>query len=172
MISCGFFIDYFVVYFLLCLLIQQSFDDINGFLDTIIRTVDTKVIIFRFSPFLSSVKFVIFFVLFIHLLQKRTACFISILRTSITCCVRTWNGALINILICGIWLFLRIASAHRPMIEAVLCSCQFTDQIAHIKEDRILLGKSMITIQFFQFRLEALMRFLSILIEIRKILFI
>ena len=51
MISCGFFIDYFVVYFLLCLLIQQSFDDINGFLDTIIRTVDTKVIISGFPHF-------------------------------------------------------------------------------------------------------------------------
>ena len=137
MISCGFFIDYFVVYFLLCLLIQQSFDDINGLLDTIIRTVDTKVIIFRFSPFLSSVKFVIFFVLFIHLLQKTD----SLLHIHITnihnmlCAylewradkdTDMWNMVILKDCIC--------TSSHD---QAVLCSCQFTDQIAHIKEDRI-----------------------------------
>lgn len=47
-------------------MIEHPADQLNGILESIIGTVDTQVIVFRFSPFLTGVKFIVFFVLLIH----------------------------------------------------------------------------------------------------------
>ena len=144
------------------LLIQHSPDQLNCILQSIVGTVDTQIIILRFSPFLTGIKFIIFLMLLIHLLQK-TYCLFQIHITDIHNMLYTnlegstdKQADMRNVII----LKNRVCAASHD--HTVFTLCQFTDQITHIEKYGILLRKSVITVKFPEPGFQICMFFLSV----------
>lgn len=50
------------------LTVDQTFDQVNGFPDSVIGAVNAKIVVFRVAPPAVGIKIIIFFMLPVHLL--------------------------------------------------------------------------------------------------------
>ena len=145
------------VFCLLCLLVQESFDHVDRLFDTVIRAVDTEVVVLWFSPLLSGVEFVVFAVLLVHFFEEAHSLFhVHIPDIHDTLCTHLKRSADKNANVRDVIILEdRICTASHD--QTVLCPGEFADQVTNIEENCVLLVQSVITVQLFELRPETFM---------------